>query len=481
MHLRRHTLTMAWVLTLAAPIAFCVTVAPSAHAAAKKKAAAKKAPKPADKVVVVLTEGPDSEELGVAVEGALPKGLVVSNKPELQAELVKQGQKGPFGKALDSSKTREAAVEKIKKAAEAAAVDVVIVIQVQKTVKARKVTVLIIDPKLSTLAREDEVTLAAKKPKDPGEDTGPILESVKPTLDVLKPKAGDPPAPKDDEEEAPAEAPPPPSDDKGSRPGVSPEKALVHLHAGVDFGMRKFEYAGAIETGRNCPPEGCTKLRPYSVNGAPLVSVAADLFPFASQDGILGGLGVYGAYGRAIGLESAAQGGNSITTVWDRMDFGLQLRLKLGDAAAGTPPLLYAIVGWGSETFSFQGAGLMASEVPNVGYKFVRIGINGRLPVSDRIAIRAGVSLLPSLSAGGTNTVAARFNANPSGGKTSVFGFDMNVAIAVRITGGLEADLGTRYTRQSYTFETKKDDPFQAAGASEQMAGLVRVGLTQSF
>lgn len=439
--------------------------------AAKKK---KPAPKPPDKIIVVLAEGPDAETLTEAVEGSLPPGIVAGNKKEFVEALVKLGQKGPFGKSLDSTKGREKPLERVRKAAETASVDVVIILKTDKGPKGRKVLVLVIDPKQTVLAREDEITLPAKKPKDASEDTKPVLAAVKPTLEKMAPVAPEPEDEPDPVEEKPKEEP------KPARTEGEADRALFQIHLGVDVGSRKFEYADPVLTGTSCPAAGCTRLRNYNVGSAPMAAISAELFPLAGSEGFVSGLGLYGGYSRAVGLKSAPAGGQSIETSWDRFDVGLLVRFRLGSKPAGNP-LLYAQLGFGGEAFTFTSAGTIANEVPNAGYKFLRIGAAARIPFVDRVGMRLGASLLPVLSGGGDDSVKGRFDSNPGGGSTSIFGWDASLGLWVRITGGLEADATTHLRRFGYSFEPKGGDPFQASSATETMWSLVRIGLSYTM
>ncbi|MBL8720391.1 MAG: hypothetical protein JNL79_30680 [Myxococcales bacterium] len=439
--------------------------------AAKKK---KPPPKPPDKIIVVLAEGPDADVLTEAVEGSLPPGIVAGNKKEFVEALVKGGQKGPFGKSLDNSKTREKTLERVRKAADTASVDVVVILKADKGPKGRKVLVLVIDPKQATLAREDEINLPAKKPKDASEDTKPIVASVKPTLEKMAPVAPEPEDEPEPVEEKPKEPP------KSNRPEGEVDRALVQIHLGLEIGARRFEYADPVSTGASCPTGGCTKLRNYNVGSAPMPMLALDLFPLSGMDGFAAGFGLYAGYGRAVGLKSAPTGGQSIETSWDKFDVGLQYRLALGSKPSGNP-LLFIQAGFGGESFTFTSAGTIANEVPNAGYKFLRLGVAARIPFVDRFGIKLGAAVLPTLSGGNSDSVAGRFDANPGGGKTSLFGFDLGAALWVKITGGLEGVVSTRYTRFGYGFEAKGGDPFQASGATETMWGLVRFGLSYAY
>ncbi|MGZ3454418.1 MAG: hypothetical protein ACXVEF_32730 [Polyangiales bacterium] len=430
----------------------------------------------ADRVVVIHAEGPDSDAIAKDVKSNLPKGLVAGDPKEFNGELGKQGQKGAFGKALDNSKQREKLLDRVRKAAKASSVDVVIILRVKKDKQGRTVTILVIDPKTPAPLREDEVTLPPKKGKD---DSKPVVASIGPALGASssspppepekKPEKATPTeekkpekAEKTEEKEEEKEQEKKPEPPAGKRPSGEYNRALFIGGLGVDLGLRRFEYNQPITK----------NLRAYSVSGAPMLTVNVELYPLAGSGGPVGDFGIVGLYSRALALQSAPQGGQKFSTTWDRWFAGLRYRIRTsGDSG----PLVGITVGYGHEGFTFSGMpDALASEVPAQAYGYVKIAADARIPVGP-LALMAGAGyLVTSASGSDATSVAGRFS------RAKVGGIEATAGVGLTLAKGLEARALVRYTRFFWSMNPELGDTYIAGGAVDTFASL-HLGVAYAF
>ena len=353
------------------------------------------------------------------------------------------------------------------------------IVRVKKEKKKRVATVLVVDPKSPTLAREDEITLPAKKGKD---DSKAVLASIGPALEKFAPAAPPPPPPPPKKEEPTKEAAPKKDDkteekteekkdddddgdedktaEKKSEPVEPPSNrpsgeyahALFVVGAGVDLGLRRFEYNQPIT--RN--------LRAYNVTGAPMIAFDLELYPLAGQS-VIGDFGLVGHYSRALALQSSPQGGQKISTSWDNWFAGLRYRIRVSEKG----PMVILGLGYGSESFTFGNAGVpLENEVPQATYRYVKASIDGRIPLGP-VAVMAGFGyLFTSPKADDLTTVSGRFP------KSSVGGVEANLGVAIPLFKGLEARVLARYTRFFYSMNPEPGDAYVAGGAVDTFASL---------
>jgi len=413
----------------------------------------------AGRIVVVHAEGDGADAIAKDVKEQFPKGLSAGDADSFHSALAKQGHKGPMGKALDSAKSRDKLLEQVRKAAEAAGIDAVVILRVKKAKKDRVVTILVVDPKSAALAREDEVTLPAKKGKD---DSKSVVASVVPALEKFAPSAEPAKATADEPKKPEAKAEEGEKKDGEDKPETPSTRvagdfgqALFVLSGGVDVLFRQFEYNQPITK----------NLRAYKVNGAPGFSVDLQLFPLASIGGALGGIGLEASYGQAVALQSAPASGQKIGTTWNRFLVGLRYRIRFGDK--GGYGYVAPIAGFGGENFVFSDpGGTLAKEVPAVKYTFIKAGLDARIPLGP-VAVMAGAGWLFASSGGSDlETVGSRFPHH------KVNGVDANLGLGVGLAKGLEARLTYRYTRFFYTMNPEPGEAYIAGGALDLMSSL---------
>ncbi|MEO7091926.1 MAG: hypothetical protein ABI175_01670, partial [Polyangiales bacterium] len=411
------------------------------------------AKKPADRRIAIYLEGPDAEDIGGDVVQALPEGLKVTNPNDFKDALAKAGQKGAMGKGLDSDKSKAKIAEKVRKAAEAEKIYATLIVRVSPGPKGQtKVKLVLLETDSDLIALDKEITIPAKgkkKAADWEKDRAALVaDAVSEPLGKLVPEPEPEPVAKEEEpvaKEEPTTKDEAPEEPKGPRPKNDPAHSLFEIGAGVDVGFRSLTFD---------KPPGST-VRGYSVGGTPGVAIAAEVYPLAGSMNALGDIGLTVMYARALALQSAPAGGEKLSTSWSRYDLGLRYRIRTGDKL----PIIGIGLGLGNETFAIDAAGSrVEGQDPSVSYRFLRVGLDLRMPFGS-FAVFGGGNFL-SLSAGGD--VADRFP------NTKLSGFDLFLGAGYMIIPGLEARVQGRYRKVSYTFGTNP----VASAASESLSGL---------
>jgi hypothetical protein len=199
-------------------------------------------------------------------------------------------------------------------------------------------------------------------------------------------------------------------------------------------------------------------LRPYDLTAAPLVSIAAEVYPLAHAglDRLIGGIGVTGDYERAFGLSSADKAGGQVGTQWQSFDFGLRERVVINPSI-----LLGADLGYGAVDFQFDRPSFTA-QLPSVGYRFIRAGIDVRATHGDLSGF-AGGGYLFMLSAGDMGGLFPR---------ESVGGIEGRIGGAYALTPHFELSLALSYARFFFSMHPEPGDPNVAGGALDEMSRL---------
>jgi hypothetical protein len=394
--------------------------------------------------VVVWTEGLRADVARAEVDDALGDDVVVVEAIKLRDALGRQGQRGPIAPALQSAKTRGAALDRVRRAMRASGVDaVVLVVTSRAFARGDAASMMIVDAEASDVPEPTSVSLA------PGD--GDLRHVVRA---AFPPPPPPPPPAVVQSPTTTVVAPPDPPRDEAASAARSPRhtgevgQELVQLSAGGGVGMRRFDYTDGLT--RN--------LRNYQLGAAPLVSVEGAVFPFvASGTPVLRDLGVFGGYSRSFALQSTSDTG-TVDTQWSRYFVGGQVRLRTGGEGS---PVLALTGAYGDESFGFSGS--PAPSLPSVDYRFVRTGADVRVPIG-RFSLFARGGYLFVLSAG---DVAARFP------HATVGGIDAELGGAVTLVPGLEARVTASYRRFFYSMNPTPGDGYVAGGALDELGGLL--------
>lgn len=396
------------------------------------------------KMIVVYVEGPDAESVRSAVLAVLPETVTAVDPKSFSAALRKTGARPPLGATLGVKSKRDKPLGQIRKALGDAKADAAVVGVVRRTRGTKKELVLLyVDSIPGDLAVDQVIEVK-------GTDAD-LLQAIDaalgPTLKELAPAGAPKEAP---EPVKPAEPPKPVEEEPaGARAPHQIGSALVVGELGFELTGRWFRYSDGITQ----------NLRPYSVFGAPTLSIAAEVYPMAgSSIEVVKDLGLQVSYARAFGLDSAIEGGDPISTTYQRIGVGVRVRRDLGEGL----PIVGLSAGLRLLEFSFDAPDPIEAEVPDVSYALLRLGVDGRMPAGP-IAIAAMVEYLAPLS---TGDVYDRFK------DPSVAGIGLGAGVIYPAMEGVEVRLWGEYTRFFSAFSPDPGDPYVAGGALDQLLGL---------
>jgi hypothetical protein len=178
-------------------------------------------------------------------------------------------------------------------------------------------------------------------------------------------------------------------------------------------------------------------------------------------------IGLTGSYAMAFGLDSATEGGEPIDTTYIRVNAGLRGRIRLGD---DKPPVLGINAGFSLLNFTYAAPDVLAPQVPTASYKFLRFGLDMRIPAGP-LAFELGGDFLLPLASG---EVYERFK------EPSVLGIELRGGVAVPIAAGFEVRMMGEYTRFFSSFGPVPGDAYVAGGALDQLISI-RLGAAYAY
>ncbi|MCK6547009.1 hypothetical protein L6R52_14260 [Myxococcota bacterium] len=225
----------------------------------------------------------------------------------------------------------------------------------------------------------------------------------------------------------------------------------LEVAAGVELFARNFSYNDDL----------FGRLRPYTLSGAPAISVQGVWYPGAHfTHGIAANLGIAFDVELGLALESSDASGATYPTSALEAGGALRWRIPFADASE-----LAISAGGGVQQFSVDPADTGASpELPSVGYGFVRGGVDARIALPAGLAVIAGLGYRQVLSAGEI-TEDAWFP------RASAGGLDGEVGLGYAIIDALEARVTVFGRRYFYSMDPEPGDPNVAGGALDQYFG----------
>lgn len=203
-------------------------------------------------------------------------------------------------------------------------------------------------------------------------------------------------------------------------------------------------------------------LRDYTLRAGPEVTLALRVYPgrFVAP-GVGDVFGLELRLDRSFGIESERQNGVRFPTVNRVLEANVLARLaRRGHELVG-------IVGYGVHDFRLgrvepSGPGLdNVPDVPEAGYRYVRLGIEGRAVLHDRLAVVAGAAYLFVFDTGGIED-ELWFPRAQAGGMTA------DARVAVGLARNLEMRLGVSYRRYFLDMRSMPGDENVAGGALDQ-------------
>jgi len=229
-------------------------------------------------------------------------------------------------------------------------------------------------------------------------------------------------------------------------PATSLRTTPLLVNLGVSFIGRKlsFDYSGVAE---EAPPG-------YSGSPVPGAYLSGEVYPaaFGGDRGVLANLGVGIVLDRVISLNSAVNDAAGMpvalpTRMWR---YGANLRYRHnfgGDEPRGIS--MHGAVGYNTAGFSINKGdapgGPTSVDVPNVNYKYVDIGIGGRIPIFGQLSFLAEAKFLAPLAAG-------QIQQPEQYGAASVTGIEGEAVLEYQITSRIHARAGGRLMQLKYSF-----------------------------
>ena len=227
------------------------------------------------------------------------------------------------------------------------------------------------------------------------------------------------------------------------------------MQLGVQLGGRFFNYT---ESPANTP-----NTRPFSVFGAPALAIEGEIYPAATTGiTVLSDIGIQAAFAQYFGLSSKTSDDRVFETNFNRLQAGLRYRLRLAPRAK-RPVTLYFDGQFGMLNFGFDPVDERSKEIANetasASYSFLRAGIEARIPLGARFALRPAIGYLGPLSGG---DVHDRFR------DASLSGVDMALRATIEVLTGLEISTGLKYERYAATYTPIPGDAFVAGGSLDE-------------
>jgi hypothetical protein len=179
----------------------------------------------------------------------------------------------------------------------------------------------------------------------------------------------------EEEEEKPEEEKPEPEEEPDKEPEPAPTEpgdrvSPLEIGLGVRGYSRNFDYNDDL-FGRQ---------RTHQVDAAPSVFIYVRWYPLAHGDkqGVLANLGVTGGYEQGFATTTEDADGKELSTSMNAFFVGLRGRLPLGRHELGLVP------SYGQHNFGISGES-PNRRFPDVGYKYLGIGIDGRFRISSAL------------------------------------------------------------------------------------------------
>ena len=220
-----------------------------------------------------------------------------------------------------------------------------------------------------------------------------------------------------------------------SEPASQAAGPALALNVGARFGTRAFQYSD--------PMPG---LRDYNLKVSPNLSLRVQWFPVAHfAGGVMSNFGLDLRGEMLVGVTSVNRTGQKFSTSAASFGVGLRARLPL------EPVELGAIVGYGRHSFALEETSLSDPDVPDVGYGFLRTGLDFRVQL-DPVWLQAQAAYLVGLSHGEIADA-------PWFPHTSGDGMELEVGIGYSLSSILGLELTFAMQRYFMAFDPELDDP----------------------
>lgn len=407
--------------------------------------------------IAIKIEGPQARTFRGMIVDLIPEGVEVAEVGTFRQALAQRGLPGgKMGFAIVNQRMRPKLLEIVHKAIEQQELTGAIIGRV-KPGRAGPELLLIYMDAGGDLIVDDAAPLKGGKDSQ----ASAIEEALAPAIEELEPEEEEPEEEEPEEEEDTSDEEEDEEEDDDEPFDFDAHQVgseLFSLEAGFELGGRSFSYSDPVTL----------NLRPYDVFGVPGIIVGGEIYPGATT-GITGlqDVGVSLSYMHALGLSSqTADGRYLFGTSWNRFHLGLRYRLRFGER--DDDPVVLNLDGrFGFLNFSFEAedenSAAIEDEIGTVGYNFLRLGLDARLPIGSVFAFVPKFGYVGPLSGG---EVYDRFT------EASLGAIDMGVGVAFMVAAGLEIRAGFDYLRFFSSFEPVVGDAYVAGGAVDEYMSL---------
>jgi hypothetical protein len=391
--------------------------------------------------VAVIVSGGGAAKVETTISASLPAGLSATSATAGEAKA---------GKKLAAKKGRSKAVAAVAKAAKQAGHAAAVV----GTVKKKKVALVVIDADSGQMLLDETVAV-----DDAGvrvaEALAPVAERFSQDQAVVEVSEG----PGEGEGGSAGGGEGDPGGDGGAGEGGGEGDGAVKASAtGAKAKGPMIEAGGGIIVGGRSMGYGGTTsgdLGDYSLFGAFLVDLGGTFYPLPRKPGLLGGAGVSVGFRQSLGLSSSTSGGTDLGTSWRELTVGARLRF------GGANKFVAAALAWGSTSFDIDEPAGDGKLYPSASYSYLRVGGDGRYPVTDKIAAYGSFGLRIVVGVSGFSD---------GFGDASAFGIDFGVGASYRLTRSIEAKAG--FGLERYGTSLSGGTTYMADGASDVLYGF---------
>lgn len=246
-------------------------------------------------------------------------------------------------------------------------------------------------------------------------------------------------------------------DDGDIQVGVTPvlvRGPLAVVSLGLEFGFRGFSFQ---------KPE-TPNLRDYDVSFVPMGRIGFEVYPLATiAHPVVAGIGLAGSYGRATPIEATTRDGRKVGTTWSEWDIAGRYQYNLG---GGNHVGLEAGLGGQAYHFSVgEDTDDLMDELPEVSYRFQRIGLDARGRFAGRYSMVGSVGYRKVTEVG---LLASRF------ADSRVSSFSLSVGFGYLLTRALDVRMTGSFLNYGYDFTPREppDDDFVADGGTDRFFGI---------
>jgi hypothetical protein len=177
-------------------------------------------------------------------------------------------------------------------------------------------------------------------------------------------------------------------------------------------------------------------LGPYNLTPGPETGLWLEFYPGAfGSTGLAANIGLIGRFDYGFGVATTLANGDDVATSFRDFLAGVKVRFPMGTF---TPNFSVA---YGQQVFEIAQQ-QTATDLPQLAYQFVRPALGARMMFAPTIAldVAAGYLLVLDAGSGADHIKSARFFP-----KTTSYGIDAAVSLAVRLTGSIGVRAGADF------------------------------------